>query len=496
MASPRYRDSPFLTGHHRPNRMEVDAPDLLIEGTLPDDLSGVFYRNGAEPLYPPTDEDYHWFDGDGMVYAFFIDGGRVSLRSRWVRTDKMELELKHGRRLFGVHGNPATTDPLARGTRYNTANTNVILHGGRLLALMEGAPPVRLDPRSLATLGEEQYGGVITTTFSAHPTVDYRTGEMLNIGAVPRARGADPQIHYEIIDRDGVVRHHEVIPVPHQTMMHTFFVTENYVVFPVTPLDISFERALAGGPMVAWVPDRPTYLGVMARTGSAADIQWFTAPSRHMMHEANVWEQDGQIIADVAAAEGTALFPDVDGRVRSHAETRQSLRRWTIDPNRGLVGEEIISEHDIQFPRPDDRLMTRQSHQVFANSNLHSQNGRADGMDSVVRVDTATGSDDFYHFGAGAATGEFIFAPRVGSTDGPGGLDGYVITLVHGADAPHTELVVFDAADIRGGPLARAIVPYRIPSGFHCTYYASDNPLYEQALRAGEEPADHGRRHA
>ncbi|MGV0741330.1 carotenoid oxygenase family protein [Mycolicibacterium sp. XJ870] len=479
MATTRYRESPFLTGHHQPNRMEVDAPDLFVEGELPGDLAGVFYRNGAEPLYPPTVEDYHWFDGDGMVYAFFIEGGRVSLRNRWVRTDKLLLEMKAGRRLFGVHGNPATTDPLARDTRYNTANTNVILHGGKLLALMEGAPPVELDPRTLATIGEEHYGGVITTTFSAHPTVDHHTGELINIGVIDS--GDQPEIRYDVISFDGKPIKTEVIPVPHRSMMHTFFVTENHVVFPVTPLDVNVRRAMSGGPMVAWDPDRPTKLGVMPRDGSAADVRWFEAEPRHMMHQANVWEDGGRLIADVAAAEGTALFGDLDGRRRSHRETRQSLRRWVIDPTRqtDVVTESVISDHDIQFPRPDDRLMTRASRYAFANSNLYSVDGRADGMDSVLRVDTATGAEDLYHFGAGAAAGELIFAPRVGGADE---LDGYAITLVHQPGAAETELAVFDARALSGGPVARVKIPFRIPSGFHCNYYSVDNPLYGQAM--------------
>ena len=70
-------DHPYLTGHHAPVRFEADAPDLIVEGTIPDDLSGIFYRNGPEPLYPPREGDYHWFDGDGMVYAFEIAEGRV-----------------------------------------------------------------------------------------------------------------------------------------------------------------------------------------------------------------------------------------------------------------------------------------------------------------------------------------------------------------------------------------------------------------------------------
>ncbi|MFI5796630.1 carotenoid oxygenase family protein [Streptomyces sp. NPDC051677] len=483
MAATNYRESPYLTGHHRPTRMEVDAPDLFVEGELPADLAGVFYRNGAEPLYPPTDEDYHWFDGDGMVYAFFIEDGRASMRNRWVRTDKLLLEMKEGRRLFGVHGNPVTTDPIARHTRYNTANTNIILHGGKLLALMEGAPPVELDPRSLETIGEESYGGVITTTFSAHPTVDHANGELVNIGTIARDGDRSPEIHYEVIDFSGRPIRTEVIPVPHQSLMHTFFVTENHVVFPVTPLDVSIKRALSGGPIVAWMPDRPTKLGVMPRRGTASDVRWFEVEPRHMLHQANVWEDGHRIVADVAAAEGTALFPDLHGRRRSHQETQQSLRRWTIDlaADTGAVREEIINDRDIQFPRPDDRLMTRPSRYAFSNSNLNSVDGRVDGMDSVLRVDTRTGVEDLYHFGDGAAAGELIFAPRVGGTSE---LDGYALTLVHKEGAAETELAVFDARDLSSGPLARVRIPFRIPSGFHCNYYSVDSPLYEQAMRA------------
>ena len=476
------RESPFLTGHHQPNRMEVDAPDLVVRGKLPDDLAGVFYRNGAEPLYPPTDEDYHWFDGDGMVYAFFIENGRVSMRNRWVRTEKFELELREGRRLFGVLGNPMTTDPLAAGTRYNTANTNVIIHSGKLLALMEGAPPVALDPRTLATLGEHTYGGVITSTFSAHPKVDLATGELVNIGWAVNGLGGDAVIRYDIIDADGQPTKTEFIPVPHMTMMHTFLLTENWVVFPVMPLEISLQRLLAGGPMTAWVPDRPSKLGIMPRTGTAADVRWVEVEPRHMLHEANVWEDEqGRIVADVAAAEGTALFPDIHGNRASHKETQQSLRRWTIDPNNpdNSLHEVVINDHDIQFPRPDDRLMTRPTRHAFANSNLNSEDGRVDGMDSALRVDTATGAEDLYHFGPRTAVGELIFAPRVGST---GELDGYAITLVHREGAGESELVVFDAADIAAGPIASAVIPFRVPSGFHCSYYSVDSPLYRQAF--------------
>lgn len=473
--------SPFLTGHHAPNRFEADAPDLSIRGELPSDLSGVFYRNGAEPLYPPVDEPYHWFDGDGMVYAFFFEDGRVSMRNRWVRTAKLQLEMNHGRRLFGVFGNPMTTDPLAADTPYSTANTNVILHGGRLLALMEGAPPVELDPRNLDTLGEHDYGGVVTTTFSAHPKVDHATGELINIGNAVHGMGGPAYIRYDVIDSSGTPRKTEILPMPHMTLMHTFLCTENYVVFPVTPLDQSITRAQRGGPLIAWIPDRPTKLGVMPRSGTAADLRWFELAPRHMFHELNMWEEGDTIVADVATAEGTGLFPDVNGRVSTHAETALSLRRWTIDlaGDTSTVREETLNDHDIQFPRPDDRRVAHRSRYSYSNSNLHSADGRADGMDSVLRVDTHSGVEDLYHFGDGAAAGELVFAPRIGGT---AEADGYAMTLVHRAGAAESELVVFDAADLAAGPLATVVIPFRIPSGFHCNYYSADSLLYRQAL--------------
>ena len=474
---------PYLTGHHAPNRFEADAPDLIVEGDLPDDLAGTFYRNGPEPLYPPMNGDYHWFDGDGMVFGFFIEGGKVSMKSRWVKTDKFELERAAGRRLFGTFGDPRTTDREAAGTRYNTANTNIILHGGKLLALMEGAPAVALDPRNLATIGEEHYGGVINTTFSAHPKLDAATGELINIGAMIHGPNGPSEIRYDVIDASGRPRRTEFIPVPHMSLMHTFFVTENHVVFPVLPIDVDLRRAMAGGPMTAWVPDRPSKIAVMPREGTAADVRWYEMDGRHMFHELNMWEEDGRIVADVAAANGTALFPDVHGNRATHAQTAQSLRRWTIDlaGNSNAVREEILNDRDIQFPRPDDRLVTRKTRHGFANINLESRDGRVEGMDSALRIDTVTGSEDIHHFGKGAAAGELVFAPRIGATDEA---DGYAMTLVHQAEAAGSELAVFAAKDIAAGPIATVKIPFRVPSGFHCNYYSADSGLYREAMAA------------
>ena len=474
MAAP-FQDHPYLTGHHQPMRFEAYAPDLIIEGELPNDIHGVFYRTGGEPLYDPP-EGYHWFDGDGMVYGFFFEDGRVSMRNKWVRTEKFEAELAAGKRLFGVFGNPMESDSSVQGMRYNTANTNIILHGGKLLALMEGCPPVEMDPNSLDTREYLDYGGTVTGPFSAHPKVDQNTGEMFSFGWMINGPMGKPEIRYDIVDKTGQIIKNVQFDAPYMSMVHTFLVTENWVIFPFNPLETNLQRFMQGGPMNAWVRGRSSKLAMLPRNGDTDKIRWLEMPGRHMFHELNAWEEDGKLIADVAAANGTALFPNEDGSMNTHGDTALELRRWTIDltGKTDEVKEETLNERDIQFPRPDDRLMTRKSRHGYANCNLHSRDGRVDGMDSAIHFDTKAGTEDLYHFGDGAACGELIFAPRSGAKEEA---DGYAMTLVHPANSQHTELAIFDALDIAAGPVARVIVPYRIPSGFHCNYYSADSDL-------------------
>ena len=52
------------------------------------------------------------------------------------------------------------------------------------------------------------------------------------------------------------------------------------------------------------------------------------------------------------------------------------------------------------------------------------------------------------------------------------------------AGAATSELAIFDALDIAAGPVATVQVPFRVPSGFHCNFYAADSMLYRQALGA------------
>ena len=148
--------------------------DARIEGRLPPELQGTFYRNG-----PAVHERFglryrHLFDGDGMVQAFRFDGRGITHRARVLATPKLVRETEAGRRLFSGFATPVEDGaPVRRPDDINTANISVLDHHGELLALWEGGSASVLDRENLQWKGFKVWGeGLEGLPFTAHPKVE------------------------------------------------------------------------------------------------------------------------------------------------------------------------------------------------------------------------------------------------------------------------------------------------------------------------------------
>ncbi len=145
-----------------------------------------------------------------MIQRFEFRDGRVAWKNRWVRTEKYELEREAGRSLFGVLGNPMNADPAVADKHYNTANTHVVYHGNRLMALMEGTIAVELDADTLSTIGNFNYDGKIDGPITAHPKFDHSSGEMVFFGN--QAKGPFSEyLRMNVADKDGKLVKDEMI---------------------------------------------------------------------------------------------------------------------------------------------------------------------------------------------------------------------------------------------------------------------------------------------
>ncbi len=305
-----------------PIPFECDAPFLKVTGELPRELNGTLYRNGPNPQFDAPGA--HWFVGDGMLHAFRLENGRASYRNRWVRTPKWQAEHDAGRALFGGFGRKLPDAPPSTITDGGVANTNIIFHAGRLLALEEGHPPTEIEPDTLNRIGYCDYKGAISGPFTAHPKIDPVTGEMVFFG-YNAAGPLTPALSFGSVNASGVVTRFDRFEAPYASMVHDFIVTEHHLLFPILPITGSMDRAMRGKPPYAWEPDKGAYVGVMKRSGSAKDIVWFRAENCYVFHVMNAWEEGDRIIADVMQfEEATAGTPAPIRICRCSARCRAS----------------------------------------------------------------------------------------------------------------------------------------------------------------------------
>jgi carotenoid cleavage dioxygenase-like enzyme len=453
------RLNPYLAGNFAPIASEDDFVDLPVTGEIPKGLAGSYYRTGPNPQFPPRDDNYHWFAGDGMVHAFAVADGKVSYKNRYVRTPKWELENKAGQALFGTFGNPMTSDPSTIGKDSGVANTNIVWHGGRLLALEEAHQPFAMDPRSLESLGYRDYAGA-ALRFTAHPKIDPETGELVFFGYGAGEGFFGDKVAYGVADRAGRVTRLDLFQAPYSSMIHDFFVTRNYVAFPVLPLTGSLQRAMTGQPPFAWEPDKGSHIAVMRRDAGVETIRWFTTDPCYVFHPMNMWDDGEKLYADVMQYENAPLFPNVDGSPGKPAAAR--LARWTFDLSgkTNTVKREYVDDMVGEFPRLDERRAgLSYRHGYFAG---HSKGESDVKFDSIAHIDWATGKKAVHTFAAGDMPGEPVFVPR-----GAGEGDGWLVATVYRGNENRSDFVVFDAQDVAKGPIGAAALPRRVPFGFH-----------------------------
>ena len=444
-----------------PIPMECDAPFPRISGELPRELSGTLYRNGPNPQFDAPGA--HWFVGDGMLHAFHLENGRASYRNRWVRTPKWQAEHDAGRALFGGFGRKMPDAP-ADLTDGGVANTNIISHAGRLLALEEGHLPTEIEPGTLATRGYCNYGGRIAGPFTAHPKIDPLTGDMVFFGY--NASGPfTPTLSFGSVNASGKVTRFDRFEAPYASMVHDFIVTENHLLFPVLPITGSMTRAMGGQPAYAWEPEKGTHVGVMRRGGSPEDIVWFRGENCYVFHVMNAWEDGSRIIADVMQFEEAPLFPHPDGRPTDPKKSRARYCRWTFDlaGNTDRFSQTYLDDLTGEFPRIDDRragLKSRHGWYACANPDLPLFGA----LSGVVHVDGEGKRRGKYHLPAGDTISEPVFVER--GKDASEG-DGWLLTVVYRARENRSDLAVFNATDVEAGPVALVHLAHRVPDGFH-----------------------------
>jgi carotenoid cleavage dioxygenase-like enzyme len=454
--------NPYLAGPFAPTSEELTIRDLEVVGEIPDDLNGVYVRNGPNPQFEPQGR-YHWFDGDGMVHAVHIGNGEAVYRNRWVRTGGFERERKAAGVLWKGIMEPWRDNPAGEPEK-DTANTDLIFHNERLLALWYRAgKPYALDPVTLETLGAEDFAGTLRCEVSSHAKVDPRTGELcfFDYGLKP------PYMRYGVVSPAGAISHFVGVDLPGPRLPHDMAITENYSILMDLPLVNDPQAARVGRFKLLFERDMPSRFGVIPRHGSADEIRWFEAEPCFIYHSVNAWEEGDEIVMDVCRVKRPEPRSDLEGplaQMLSYLRLDAHMQRYRFDLRGGGTIEQVIDDDNSEFPSINQGLVGRRSRYAY---NMHISPESELLFDGLMKYDAESGAAVTHWFGDGRWGSEAPFAPRPGASAED---DGYLVSYVYDEREGRSDVEVLDAADLAAGPVCRIKLPVRVPIGFHATW--------------------------
>ncbi|MDB9875981.1 carotenoid oxygenase family protein [Pseudomonadales bacterium] len=423
--------APFwLRDNFAPTFEERTVSDLKVIGQIPESLQGTLLRNGANPQ---SGESAHWFLGNGMLHGVRIEAGQAKwYRNRYVKTP---LYLKPDGDVIDGLGDMTMS----------AANTNVIHHAGKIMALEEGHWPFVVS-NELETVGPNNYGGKLEGAMTAHPKICPETGELLafSYGMTP------PYLTYLRASASGELLQTEQIEVPGATMIHDFNVTRNFVIFMDLPAVWNFEGMATTGLPILWDESYGARLGVMPRNGGNADVVWYEIDPCYVFHPLNAYENGDKIVIDVCR---------MDDTMKPGSSAPPMLYRWTIDQASGRVTETQLDDRVVDFPRVADAVVGLK-HQfgycaAFAGSAPYGE--------GLIKYDLEAGTSEYRHLDGGQASeAVFVKDPTASGEDG-----GFLLSYVYQPEIDQSEVLILNAQDMLGEPVARIQIPARVPAGFH-----------------------------
>ena len=436
--------NPFLQGNFAPVNEEITRDNLEVIGEIPLEIEGIFVRNGANPQFP-NPERYHWFMGDGMLHKIQLQQGQAYYQNRYVQTKGWKMEKEAGRAL--------SPEELPR---KNTANTALVHHGGKLLALWEGGEPHFIQETDLVTIGTYNFNGQLVSPFTAHPKVDPVTGEMMFFGY---SMVQPPYLTYGWVSPQGNIEKVVNIDLPIGVMMHDFAITEKYTIFMDLPLTFRPERLQNGESGFKFEHDLASRFGIMPRHDEGANIRWFESDPCYVFHTLNAYEEGEEVVLIACRMSSTSAL----GLFETDDPTGDipKLYQWRFNLKTGESTEKVLCEIPSEFPRINEQYLGRKTRYGYTGKISDSPLSL---MDGIIKHDFFNDSLQIHQFESESYGGEPVFVPHSqGKTED----EGWLVTFVHNNKTNTSYLIILDAQNIADDPVAKIILPQRVPYGFH-----------------------------
>lgn len=449
-----------------------------IEGQIPPDLQGTFFRNGPGLLDINGQKIHHPFDGDGMVCAIKFDNGKAHFCNKFVKTEGYIAEQKAGKILYrGVFGTQKPGGVLGNIFNLKTkniANTNIIYWGGKLLALWEAAAPYRLDPSTLETIGLDDLDGVLKPgeAFAAHPRIERgKNGKGDRLVNFAVKVGLSSTITIFEFDTDGKLLHRHAHSFPGFAFLHDMAITPNYCIFfqnPVMFNPLCFILGLRGAAeCLQFIPNHPTQVILIPRNGNQEEVKVLEADPCFVFHHANAWEEGGEVFVDSICYES---FPKVESgedfrEINFDSLPAGELWRFRLNLQEETVEKQVIENRCCEFPTLHPERVGESYRYLYIGA-AEAESGNAP-LQVILKIDLVTKERQIWSAAPRGFVGEPVFVPR---NSGKSEDDGWLLVLMYDAANHRSDVVILDAVDISKGPVARLHLKHHVPYGLHGSF--------------------------
>ena len=419
------KENYYLQGNFAPVKEIISEDKLEVVGSIPKELSGLYLRNGPNPMGSPNTKKYHWFAGQGMLHGVRIEEGKAI----WYRN-----------RLVGG----------------DQSNTHVISHAGKIYAIVEaGGSPVEID-KELNSLSTEPFYGTLETGFTAHTKLDSETKELHGI-TYNFPRGSY-EAHHVVVGKDGRVNRADLLPLSSGTMLHECAITENYVLVFDLSITFSFLKLGTGYFPFSWNNDHQARIGLLNRKTNDGVVKWFNIDPCYFFHTVNAYEdQQGNVMVDAMRYQ-RVFDEDWNG---PFTEFPPLLTRWSLNLSNGNASEQQLDDLPAEFPRMHPNL-NGQFNQFGYSLGTGSQQKPDFGR--IIKYDFTKNINEVYELGEGKRGAEPVFIPSENQKYED---EGYLMAYVYDKASDKSDLVIFNAQNIKSGPIAQIKLPQRVPFGFH-----------------------------
>ena len=443
--------------------------------------NSFFAQIGSNPKYT-EDEDYHWFDGDGMIHGIYFNNSMLTYQNRWIQTKRFQIENKWNKKMYLYFGELKGLKGLYQIIKYTTmeilgfipqakgtANTALLNWNNRIFALHEGDMPYELEINysdlNISTKSRFEHPSIYSTT--AHPIID-KYKDLLYLYGYNNYDFSYGNFIFNVFDKNMNLLNQKNISLINNGMTHDVAFTGSEIIIPDMPLKYDVSRILKEQlPLYFDKENGKTRFGVY-NINMKSEPRWFDFDENFFIfHFSKAYKGLNKYLIFACVMDNLFMedFVDLDNMHNEEHVIRGNIRLKAIELNEKTNETRIIEngflenlnldfQYNLDFP-----IVSKLNSDYIYCTIFDSAMGYIKGFLKISTNNFSISMPKVYLFEKGKYANS---EPQIVVIDNKE----YLITFTNDDNKSYISLI-----DIENGKLEEIVIPTRIPPGFHSIYY-------------------------